>query len=256
MMNFHGLAIIIAVKNGAPTIQSCLDSIQGVIASGASLYVFDAESTDDTRKLVLAACPQVHYYCENDGGLYFAWNNAINKVQEPYLFFLNCDDRLCSAKNLHALLELQRSNSNLIATGGKTRMERQDGAVRYAGAPVRQSWFITDMPLVTVATIYSVKYLRIASGFDTQFRISSDYDLALRLLKGHGPQAFAFLDLPIIHFSLDGMSNKLRSRAFREIRTILWRHYGLPALAAHMIWYAWDTVKRSLLSVYLKRQTA
>jgi glycosyltransferase involved in cell wall biosynthesis len=255
-MDFQGLAIVIAVKNGAATIGACLDSLKEPLDGGAKLYVFDAVSTDSTRQIIQERQPQATCFSENDGGLYFAWNNAIKRVQEPYLFLINCDDSLYSAANLHALLQALRGNPQLTAAGGKTQMTRADGAIRYAGAPLRRSWFVTDMPLVTVATIYTVADLQAIGGFNTQYRISSDYDLALRLIRRRGHKAFAFLDLPIIHFSLDGMSNKLRARAFREIRDILRRQYGALALVPHLAWYGWNGLKRSLLSLYMKWRAA
>src|SRR3569833_549068 len=98
--DFHDLAIIIAVKNGAKTISETLESLASTIGAGARLYVYDSNSIDGTKDIVLSHYPHAHYTCENDGGLYFAWNNAIASVQEPFLFIINCDDTLRSAENL------------------------------------------------------------------------------------------------------------------------------------------------------------
>jgi glycosyltransferase involved in cell wall biosynthesis len=244
------LAFVIAVKNGAKTIAACLDSLAPALAEGAQLYVYDSLSTDDTQSIVASRFPKARYTCKKDGGLYYAWNLAIVEVAEPYLFFINCDDTLHSTSNLCSILGDLKDNSEAVASSGQTIMTRIDGATRYAGARLTQDWFVGDMPIVTPATIFTVRALRELDGFDTRYRISADYDLALRMLARYGHRAILFRPLHILRFSLGGMSNIYRKQAFMEIRHIVSRNLGRTKLAWHLLSHAKIELKRTLLNLY------
>lgn len=250
-MSLSKLAFVIAVKNGAETIEACLDSLAPALAEGAKLYVYDSLSTDETRSIVTSRFPQAKYTCKKDGGLYYAWNLAIVQVAEPYLFFINCDDVLHSIRNLCSILGDLQANSEAVASSGQTVMTRIDGATRYAGSRLTRDWFVGDMPIVTPATIFTVRALRELNGFDTRYRISADYDLALRMLARYGHQAVLFRPLHILRFSLGGMSNKYRQQAFTEIRHIVSSNLGQVKLAWHLLSYAKIELKRTLLNLYL-----
>ena len=256
-MTFTKLAVVIAVKNGAETIGSCLDSIAPALAEGAQLYVYDSLSTDDTKSIVASRFPQARYVCKKDGGLYYAWNLAIVEVVEPYIFFINCDDTLHSIKNLCSILCDLSEHSDAVASSGQTIMTRIDGATRYAGTRLRRDWFVGDMPIVTPATIFSVRALRELNGFDVGYRISADYDLALRMLARYGHSAILFSPLQILHFSLGGMSNRYRKQALSEVHRIVKINLGRVKLAWHLLFYARIELKRSLLNMYflVRRKT-
>ncbi len=251
-MTLSKLAFVIAVKNGAETIAACLDSIAPALAAGAHLYVYDSLSTDDTRAIVSSRFPQAKYSYKKDGGLYYAWNLAIVEVVEPYIFFINCDDILHSIKNLCSILSDLHENSDAVASSGQTIMPRIDGATRYVGTRLTRDWFVGDMPIVTPATIFSVRALRELNGFNVRYRISADYDLALRMLARYGHQAVLFRPLPILHFSLGGMSNIFRKQAFTEIHHIVKINLGRFKLAMHLLLYAQIQFKRTLLNIYFR----
>lgn len=249
---FEDLAIVVAVKNGDKTIRQCLESLSVAIDQGAVLYIFDSLSSDNTRQIANSVYPNANYFYEKDDGLYHAWNKAIDIVSERFLFFINCDDSLYSFNNLETLLNLLENDQSLVASSGKTVMTRKDGVERCAGNKLTRDWFIGNMPIVTPATVFSVKALRSIGGFDTHFSISADYDMALRLLKKYTAKRFAFQNLKLVRFSLDGMSNVNHSKAFAEIRIIIFKRLGIFKYLYHIAWYFIYVVKRLLLSVYLK----
>ena len=250
--SFKDLAIVISVKNGEETLEACLNSISIPVSQGAILYIFDAFSTDGTKKMIQRKYPDAIYFCKKDKGLYYAWNNAIETVSEPFLFFINCDDTLYSSTNLLKLVKILRMDGQVVASSGQTLMTRQDGVDRCAGQKIIRDWFIGDMPIVTPATVYVVKALKSIKGFDTCYNISSDYDMILRLLKKYGPTKFVFSKLVLVRFSLGGMSNKNHSRAFSEIRMIILKRLGLMKYILHILWYITLILKRRLLAMYFK----
>jgi glycosyltransferase involved in cell wall biosynthesis len=244
------LAIVLAIKNGASTVGACLDSIQGAISEGASLYVYDAKSTDGSSEIIFSKIEPVLYSCQEDGGLYFAWNKALLDVKERYIFFLNCDDELCSLENLVAAVYELRCAPDAVAAGGKTLMLRADGKLSFRGRRLSRNWFIGEMPVVTPATVFLVSALRSIRGFDTQYKISSDYDMLSRLLLRFGRSNFIFLPLPIVRFSLNGMSNTRRTLALREVRRIVVERHGLAFGLAHVALEGISFLKRSILYMF------
>lgn len=254
-MSLSNLAFVIAVKNGAETIGACLDSIAPALIQGAKVYIYDSSSTDETRTIIALRCTQARYICEDDGGLYFAWNRAIADVAEPYIFFINCDDVLYSTANLSRILADLQEKCDAVASSGRTVMVREDGAIRYGGSQLTRDWFVGGMPIVTPATIFTVSALRNIGGFDTRYRISADYDLALRLLARYGHRSFLFRPLAILHFSLGGMSNKFRKKAFTEIHHIVIRNLGYIRLCWHLLVCIKIKLKRALLNLYFLART-
>lgn len=245
----NDLAIIVAVKNGENTIADCLVSLRESIEQGAQLFIYDACSTDNTRAIVNNLVSNANYVCEEDGGLYFAWNRSLKETSREFIFFINCDDMLCSTSALLSLVENIRS-SDAVACSGLTQMRRQDGVMSTRGRPLRRNWFIGEMPIVTPATVFRVRALREIGGFDSAYRISSDYDLMLRLLRTYGRNKFIHNNICLVNFSIDGMSNRQRSIAFREIDVIVKNRLGTLLYFLHKSLVLLVDLRRVLLSVY------
>ena len=254
-MSLDNLAVVIAVKNGALTIEACVDSIKLLLAQGAKLYVYDSVSTDITKMIILAHCKDVRYICEQDGGLYYAWNRAIADVEEKYVFFINCDDVLYSTENFIRIFEDLHHHNVAVASSGQTIMVREDGVVRKAGSQINRDWFVGNMPILTPATIFRVEALKNIGGFDTSYKISSDYDMVLRLLARYGSKSFLYSPLIILRFSLGGMSNNFRKNAFAEIEIIVRRNLGEIKLLAHRFVCIKISIKRALLKFYFQARS-
>ena len=76
-------AFIIAVKNGAKTIENTFTSALPIINKGCAVYFFDSCSTDGTSEIISdiqKKYSNIHHFCEDDGGLYYAWNKALKVV--------------------------------------------------------------------------------------------------------------------------------------------------------------------------------
>ena len=89
------LSVVIGVKNGAATLQCCLDSIAAKEFASRETIVIDSASTDGTRELLEAnrrSDRVTQYVSEPDGGLYEAWNNGVSRSRGEWICFLGCDD--------------------------------------------------------------------------------------------------------------------------------------------------------------------
>src|SRR6478672_9493040 len=86
------ISVVIAVRNGAPTIQHALDSVFEQTME-AELVVIDGASTDDTSDILARNANRIAYWVsEPDRGVYEAWNKGLAHVTGDWIQFLGADD--------------------------------------------------------------------------------------------------------------------------------------------------------------------
>ena len=111
------ITVIIAVRNGAATLQRALDSVFEQTYADTELIVMDGASTDATPAIVERNAARIGYWVsEPDTGIYDAWNKALGHVTGDWICFLGADDRL------HAPDVLERVAAALVADGGEHRV--------------------------------------------------------------------------------------------------------------------------------------
>ena len=88
------ISVVIAVYNGAQTIQRALDSIFEQTYRDLEVVVIDGGSTDGTQAILEHNASQIAYWVsEPDRGVYNAWNKALDHVTGDWVCFLGADDR-------------------------------------------------------------------------------------------------------------------------------------------------------------------
>ena len=85
--------IIIAVFNGAKTLQQCIDSVAQQSYPNKQLIIIDGGSTDGTVELLQANDQSISYWVsEPDAGIYNAWNKGLKQANGEWICFLGADD--------------------------------------------------------------------------------------------------------------------------------------------------------------------
>ena len=85
------------MRNGAETIQRCLDSVLAQQAGLAEIVVVDGASTDGTVAILERNAKRLaSWSSEPDRGICDAWNKALARVRGEWVLFLGADDRLAS----------------------------------------------------------------------------------------------------------------------------------------------------------------
>ncbi len=88
------ISVIIAVRNGAGTLQRALDSVFEQTYDDIELIVMDGASSDGTQAILERNAARIAYWrSEPDGGIYQAWNKALDHVTGDWICFLGADDR-------------------------------------------------------------------------------------------------------------------------------------------------------------------
>ena len=87
------VSIIIAVYNGANTLQDCLDSIKQQTYQNIELIIIDGGSTDATIDVLNEYDAQISYWIsEPDDGIYNAWNKGVVQAKGEWICFLGADE--------------------------------------------------------------------------------------------------------------------------------------------------------------------
>ena len=182
------VSIIIAVYNGANTLQYCLDSITQQTYQNKELIIIDGGSSDEMVDLLNVNNEHINYWIsEPDKGIYNAWNKGLAQAKGDWICFLGADDYFWDshvldniAKSLIALpkdirvaygqvMLVNNNRENLYAIGepwSKVKIRfRQLMSIPHPGAMHRSNLF------------------QELGQYDESFRIAGDYELLLRELK-------------------------------------------------------------------------
>ena len=75
---FPTITVIVAVYNGAKTLQQCISSVAEQTYSHTQLIIVDGGSKDDTVEILKLNDRFIDYWIsESDTGIYSAWNKAL-----------------------------------------------------------------------------------------------------------------------------------------------------------------------------------
>ena len=181
------VSIVIAVRNGAATLETCLASVFDQRSTDWELVVIDGASTDGTTEILRHHDERIAFWVsEPDTGVYNAWNKALRHVRGRWVQFLGADDRLASPASLTAIERaLREADGRYRVVYGTVRLVNGDrAAVATWGEPwstIRRS-FRRGMFIPHPGTFHHRSLFDQHGQFDESFRIGGDYEFLLREL--------------------------------------------------------------------------
>ena len=164
------------------------DAIQSVLRQNYSVVehiVVDGGSTDGTLD-ILARYPHIRVVSEPDHGMYDALNKGLKIASGEIIGFLNADDLY--ADHVFQTAMKYFHNGTIDAVSGKAQIfeVEKDGTLKIILelSPPRPDKLVETA--ITGSTIFNAWFYRKSfihrvGGFDTQYKISGDADLILRL---------------------------------------------------------------------------
>ena len=209
------ISIVIAVRNGAKTIQRALDSVFEQTYDDVEVIVMDGDSTDGTQAILERCGARVAYWeSEPDRGIYHAWNKALDHATGDWICFLGADDRY------HAPDVLARVASALVNDAGQHRVVYGsldkvgvDGSVLISRVfpwdEGRRKRFRMGKMIPHPATFHHRVLFEEHGRFDEQFRIAGDYEFLLREILDRDP---LFVPELVVDMSTGGLSDRPSSR--------------------------------------------
>ena len=246
-MSAPRVSIVIGVKNGARTLQRCLDSIAAQDVPERETIVLDSASTDGTRELLEANAREgkvTHYVSEPDGGLYEAWNKGVRRSRGEWICFLGCDDAFHDPAALRSLLDAARTarGGARIVYGLVNRVTQSGVVAETWGEPwaaARAACFAGFM-IPHPGTLHHRSVFEEHGPFDESYRVAGDYEFLVRELMKRGP---LFVERVVVDMRFGGMSSRPAAiyRTLQEVQRARAAHglRGKPARLRQALAAAW-----------------
>ena len=204
------VSVVIGVRNGAATLQRCLDSIAAQDYAARETVVIDGASTDGTRELLERNAQDGKvddWVSEPDRGVYAAWNKAIRRSRGRWLAFLGCDDVYHDASSLRALVEAGEAGDGRVVYGRIDRVTADGTLVETIGEPweTARPAFFRGVNIPHPGTLHRRDLLEERGPFDEAYRIAADYKLLLGEFLERDP---VFVDRVVLDMGFGGMSSR------------------------------------------------
>lgn len=243
------LSIITATFNSEVYLERCINSVLNQTYKAIEHIIIDGKSTDTTCKIVEKYKQFIHcFVSEPDNGLYSAFNKGIKRATGDYIFFLNSDDKLHDEKVLEDVVNMiMQNNFPKVLYGKVFAYEENSGYSFVNGKPASINDFIYKMNFLTPSAFIKRSVYSEIGFYDEQYKISSDYDWAIRLFKKYSNNELIFYDRIITDFSVGGTSNKYYRKAYHEVAIIIKNHFPINTYMQHLLCNKWILFKMSIV---------
>jgi len=205
------ISIITAVYNNEQTIRHCIESVLAQSHPSIEYIVVDGGSTDGTIEIIKSYGGKIsHFISEPDNGLYDAINKGINLSCGEVIGILHSDD-VYATNDIIKTVDEYMTRYGVDSCYGDLLYVRKDSIdkiIRYwKSCPYREDLFQKGwMP--PHPTFFVTKAIYEAYGvFNSNFRISADYELMLRLLLKCRIST-VYIPEVIVRMRVGGMSNR------------------------------------------------
>jgi glycosyltransferase involved in cell wall biosynthesis len=241
------VSVIIGVKNGAPTLQHCLDSIAVQDWPERETIVADGASTDGTPAMLEAnarAGKVTRYVSEPDRGLCEAWNKCVRMSRGEWICVLGCDDAYHDPGALRSLVEAAHAASERprIVYGLVHRVTESGVVAETWGGPwaASKARAFAGFMIPHPGTLHHRSVFEEGGLFDESYRVAGDYDLMLRELLKRDP---LFVDRVVVDMRFGGMSSRPEAiyRTLQEVQRSRASHglHDKPARLRQALAAAW-----------------
>ena len=205
------LSIITVVYNNIKYIKSNLECIEKQSLKDIEHIVIDGGSTDGTFEYLQSNHEMpVELVSEPDSGIYDAMNKGLKIAKGDIIGFLNSDDIYASDSILERIAEIFSNNKVDSVYGDLVCMDkdfkktiRHWKSGEYREGIMENGWMPPHPAFFVRKSIYD-KY----GNFNTDFEISSDYELMLRLLHKNNISTY-YLPKVIVNMRSGGKSYKV-----------------------------------------------
>lgn len=176
------LTIVIATWNAAATLERCLRSVVAQTFDDWEVVLADGGSTDGTLDIVRDYQAHfAHWHSHADAGIYDAWNQALEHARGEYVCFLGADDAWHDAGVLRQLFARIGDGEYDLVTGRGLLVDADGQPIEAFGRPWNYRKVGRRMTICHPGALHRRDLFTRFGRFDTDYRISADYDFLLRL---------------------------------------------------------------------------
>jgi glycosyltransferase involved in cell wall biosynthesis/nucleoside-diphosphate-sugar epimerase len=223
------ISVVVAVFNGAATLQRCIDSVLHQSYADRELILIDGGSTDGTQEILRRNSANLAYWVsEPDHGIYHAWNKALPHARGEWICFLGADDYLWAPDTLERLAPVLASAYPPVRVvyGQVALVNERGGEMQRVG----EDWgharrrFTEMMCLPHTGLMQHRSLFEVHGAFDESYRAGGDYEMLLRELRTG--EALFVPDLVVAGMGYNGVSTNPAGslRVMREFRQAQVKH--------------------------------
>lgn len=230
------ISIITAVKNRATVVGRALESLKVQDYPNWEHLIVDGSSVDGTREIILdyhrSMGDKVLLIDELDQGLYGALNLGLAHATGDVVGFLHSDDYFASKTVLSEIIQCFSDKSvdaiygnlNYVSNNTSGKVCRQWSSRNFNLHLLKFGW----MPPHPTLYMRKEVYERIG-GFNSDYKISADYDLVLRCFKSPHFKS-KYLPKTLVVMGVGGVSNGSYSSFITKAKE------DFEILKNHQIW--------------------
>lgn len=198
--NLPLVSIITVVLNGEQYIEQTFKSVFNQAYSNIEYIVIDGGSKDNTINIIKKYNNQIDYWqSEEDKGLYYAMNKGIELANGELIGILNADDyynedavNLVVDAYLKTQVDIFYGDILLVTEKASVLMKPDYNKMMSESSIFHPTCFVKKVVYNTIGN------------FDTQYKISADYDFLLRCIKQN--YKFKYIPEVLSNFRPGGMS--------------------------------------------------
>lgn len=203
------ISIITVVLNRANTIRRTIESVISQSYKDIEYIIIDGGSTDGTLDIVNSYRDKIDVIIsEKDNGIYDAMNKGLGIATGDVIGFLNSDDYYTNSMALEKVVEKFKSNNidavfaDIVFTNENNKVIRYWKVGEFKRFKIKLGWMPPHTTFFVKRSIFQ-RY----GGFDSNYTISGDYELAVRLLWRFNI-AVSYIPEVLVNARIGGATNK------------------------------------------------
>lgn len=232
------LSVITVTYNAEKTLERTLKSVREQSYPHIEHVIVDGKSKDNTVDLIRKYDKEkMVWVSEPDKGLYDAMNKAAAMASGDYLCFLNAGDTFFAADSVEKMMNSFPKTESPDILYGETAIVDDNGKfmfMRRLKAPENLTWESFKQGMLVCHQAFIVKR-KLFEPYDLQYRFSSDFDWAIRMMKR--AKTIHNTRLTLINYLNEGMTTQNRKASLKERYRIMAKHYGQISTFLHHIWF-------------------
>ena len=230
------ISIITATLNNRDIIEDCIKSVINQTYKDIEYIIVDGGSRDGTLDIIQKYKDRISIIHQKSKGLYSALNEGLGHASGEVIGFLNADDLYVSDRAIEkvAVVFEKYNVESCYADLQYVKRNNINRTIRYWKSSVfdynnlKLGW----MPPHPTFFVRKDVYQKLGF-FNTDFKISSDYEMVLRLLYKYKISTY-YLPQMLLKMRIGGLSNKniinIIRKSFEDYKVCRLYHLGLFTL--------------------------
>lgn len=228
-MNNYSLTVITVVKNDEKNIEKTIKSVIKQKKANIEYIIIDGNSKDQTLNIIKKYRTRIDkIISEEDSGIYYAMNKGIKLSKNNIIVFCNSGDFFYN-DSFRKILDLFNKFDYDFVFGTVLRNYTTSTILKFGFDLKRLKYNFDFATSHTTGFFLKRKIYKKIGIYNTNFKISSDYDLYLRLLKNNFKGGYTKKNDLIGNVAKGGYSSKVSflNHAIEEFKIRIYNKQGL-----------------------------